>query len=161
IKVDDSWPKLTRFQALGLSQGVQPVPLLVGGIDNHQPLPLAGPPRLDHASQQFRACLIKMQPTFVAYRGQRALVHTLTEVLAGPGLPFRMRSLHDAELDSSLGLLRSPVDDGPEATGTDWRKLSVDANLHQCRLAAGDGFEQACVALVVDHAGFIYEQDVL
>src|SRR5262249_36582472 len=43
-KMDNSWPKLTGFKALGLSQGVQPVALLVGGIDNHQPVPIAGPP---------------------------------------------------------------------------------------------------------------------
>src|SRR5215813_6245295 len=102
-----------------------------------------------------------MQPPFVAYPGQRTLRKTLAEVFPSPGLSLRMRSLHDAQLGSSLGLLRSPVDDGPEAARTDWRELLVVANLHQGRLAAGDGFEQAGVALVVDHAGFIYEHDVL
>src|SRR5215472_8435967 len=102
-----------------------------------------------------------MQPPFVAYPGQRTLCATLAEVSPGCGLLLRMRSLHDTQLGSLLGLLRSPVDDGPETAGTDWRKLPVVPNLHQCPLATGDGFEQAGVALVVDHAGFIYEQDVL
>src|SRR5262249_36047806 len=101
-----------------------------------------------------------MQPPFVAYPGQRTLCATLAEVSPGCGLLLRMRSLHDTQLGSSLGLLRLPVDDGPEATRTDWRKLPVVANLHQCRLATGDGFEQAGVAPVGAVAGSIHKHEV-
>src|SRR5262249_33268953 len=102
-----------------------------------------------------------MQPPFVPYPRQRTRGATRAEVSPGCGLLLRMRSLHDTQLGSSIGLLRLPVDDGPEATRTDWRKLPVVAHLHQCRLGAGDGFEQAGVTLVIDHAGFIHEHDVL